>query len=148
MATIDENEEDGLYFFDSDEPVQVQHDPEYDYLKVEIAALLQQQFPGRFFSRPVIISETNAGSLPGLSVTGKLVFEIVTLGNKVLKKMAGGMIRFFETDQDQIACTINSLTYDEESDSHAGDIVNLLFDRDGKQLKLCRYDFLVESKYL
>lgn len=116
-------------------------------LKVGILSKLDLSFPGKYFIEGVNFSAIDFTKIADYALSKKCVFETLVIGGRILKKVEGGAIQSFKTNQDQVSCTLNFLSYDSEKLTYEGDILNLLFNNE-KDLKLLEVDFLVESKYL
>lgn len=116
-------------------------------LKIGILSKLDLSFPGKYFIEGVNFSTIDFTKIADYALSNKCVFETLVIGGRILKKVEGAAIQSFKTNQDQVACTLNFLSYDSEKLTYKGDILNLLFNNE-KDLKLLEVDFLVESKYL
>ena len=115
-------------------------------LKLGILSRLDLSFPGKYFIEGINFSTIDLTKIADYALSNKCVFETLVVGDRILKKVEGGAIRSFKTNEDQVACTLNFLSHDSKKLTYKGDILNLLFNNE-KDLKLLEVDFLVESKY-
>ena len=144
---FDEDEKRGIYIIEPDQPIEVTEDPQSDEIKLQILLALQKKLPGKYFSEGLDLSQLSLDEAISETLSGKCVFEVVTIGTKTVKKLQGGAIRFFDTNPNEVAATLNTFVFNADTDEYAGDILNLLLEKSEQGLTILDIDYLVEARF-